>query len=73
VDNSHRLDAESDVKDRHGDPQFKTSLPYDELPILRWDHNPYGMAGGGDGRARMSPAFWLLPYWGLRYHGAICE
>jgi len=20
----------------------------------------------------MAPSFWLLPYWGLRYHGAIC-
>ncbi len=72
VDNSHRLDAEPDVNDRHGDPQFKTALPYDELPILRWDHNPYGMKGGNSGKNRMSPAFWLLPYWGLRYHGAIC-
>jgi hypothetical protein len=71
VDNSHRLDVEPDVNDRHGDPQFKTALPYDELPILRWDHNPYGMAGGGDGSSRMSPAFWLLPYWGMRYHQAI--
>jgi hypothetical protein len=72
VDNSHRLDADPDVNDRHGDPQFKTALPYDELPILRWDHNPYGMKGGNSGNNRMSPAFWLLPYWGLRYHGAIC-
>lgn len=72
VDNSHRLDVEPDVDDRHSDPQFKTALPYDELPILRWDHNPYGMKGGGNGNGRMSPAFWLLPYWGLRYHGAIC-
>jgi len=72
VDNSHRLDAEHDVNDRHDDPQFKTALPYDELPILRWDHNPYGMIGGSSGNNRMSPAFWLLPYWGLRYHGAIC-
>ncbi len=72
VDNSHRLDVELDVNDRHGDPQFKTVLPYDELPILRWDHNPYGVAGGGNGTSRMNPAFWLLPYWGLRYHNAIC-
>ena len=71
-DNSHRLDALPDVDDRHGDPQFKTVFPYDELPVLRWDHNPYGMTSNGDGRTRMSPAFWLLPYWGLRYYGAIC-
>ena len=73
VDNSHRQDALPDVNDRHGDPQFKIALPYDELPILRWDHNPYGMKGGNSGKNRMSPAFWLLPYWGLRYHGAICS
>ena len=71
-DNSHRLDAEHDIDDRHGDPQFKTVFPYDELPVLRWDHNPYGMTSNGDGRTRMNPAFWLLPYWGLRYYGAIC-
>ncbi len=72
VDNSHRLDAEPDKPDRHGDPQFKTVLPYDEIPIQRWDHNPYGVKGGGDGSSRKSPAFWLLPYWGLRYYNAIC-
>jgi len=72
VDNSHRKDAAPDVKDRHGDPQFKTVLPYDEIALQRWDHNPYGMKGGGDGSSRKSPAFWLLPYWGLRYYGGIC-
>jgi len=72
VDNSHRLDAEPDKPDRHQDPQFKTVLPYDEIPIQRWDHNPYGVKGGGDGSSRKSPAFWLLPYWGLRYYNAIC-
>jgi len=72
VDNSHRKDAEIDAPDRHGQPQFKTVLPHDEIPVQRWDSNPYQIAGGSDGTERMNPAFWLLPYWGLRYHGAIC-
>ncbi len=72
VDNAHRLDAEPDTPDRFGEAQFKTVLPHDEIPIQRWDYNPYRVKDGGDGTSRLSPAFWLLPYWGLRYHGAIC-
>ncbi|MFH1529821.1 MAG: hypothetical protein ABIK09_03695 [Pseudomonadota bacterium] len=71
VDNSHRLDVERDGEDRHGSPQFATALPYDEIHLMRWDSNPYRISKGGDGTTRLTPTFWLLPYWGLRYHGAI--
>jgi hypothetical protein len=73
VDNSHRRDMIPDVSDRHQNPQFTTVLPYDELPVLRWDYNPYGVSKGGDGREMIAPTFWLLPYWGLRYHGVIVQ
>lgn len=71
VDNSNRADLEPDVKDRQGNPQFKTVPSYAEIQTMRWDANPYAQAAGGDGSTRMNPAFWLLPYWGLRYHKAI--
>ncbi|MGM0578162.1 MAG: hypothetical protein ACQEXJ_20725 [Myxococcota bacterium] len=71
VDHSHRTDVERDGKDRHGDPQVDRVLPYDEIGVVRWDSNPYHLARGGDGSQRLTPTFWLLPYWGLRYHGAI--
>jgi hypothetical protein len=72
VDNNHRVDYRRDVADRFQDPQFQDVPPYDEITIKRWDHNPYRIADGGSGTARMTPTFWLLPYWGLRYHHAIC-
>ncbi|MBM4371601.1 MAG: hypothetical protein FJ098_08100 [Deltaproteobacteria bacterium] len=72
VDDSHRMDAARDGEDRHGNPQFARGFPYDEIHLCRWDSNPYQVAKGGDGTERLAPIFWLLPYWGLRYHGALC-
>jgi len=72
VDNSHRVDAAPDGEDRHGNPQFSAGLPYDEIHLMRWDSNPYQVSKGGDGTTRHTPIFWLLPYWGLRYYGAVC-
>jgi len=73
VDNSHRVDVATDGEDRHGNPQFASGLPYDEIHLMRWDSNPYQVSKGGDGATRLTPTFWLLPYWGLRYYGAICH
>ncbi len=72
IDNAHRADYLRDVNDRFDRPQFQAVPPHDEIPIQRWDHNPYRVADGGDGATRMAPNFWLLPYWGLRYVNAIC-
>ena len=72
MDNSHRVDVAPDGNDRHGNPQFATALPYDEIHLMRWDSNPYRISKGGDGTTRLTPTFWLLPYWGLRYYNAIC-
>ena len=71
-DNTHRLDALPGPPDRHGDPQFHTVFPFDEIPVQRWDSNPYAAIGGGSPNVRRAPNFWLLPYWGLRYYGGIC-
>jgi hypothetical protein len=72
VDSGHRTDFRRDpANDRFGQPQFTVVPPYDEVRTMRWDMNPYRIAGGGDGRSRMAPTFWLLPYWGLRYHEAL--
>jgi len=72
VDNAHRTDFRRDVSDdRMGEPQLTVVPPYDEVRTMRWDRNPYRVAGGGGGRSVEAPTFWLLPYWGLRHHGAI--
>ena len=72
VDNSHRKDVEIDPEfDRHGDEQFTTVLPYDEIRTMKWNGNPYAVKDGGDGRAVQAPWPWLLPYWMMRYYGII--
>lgn len=71
VDNSHRQDALRDQPDRHGDEQFTTTLPYDEIRTMKWNGNPYAVSGGGDGSEMQAPWPWLLPYWMMRYHGVI--
>ena len=71
VDNSHRLDAVKDVSDRHGDAQFTTVFPYDEIRTMKWNGNPYAMTDGYDGRSVQAPWPWLLPYWMMRYNGVI--
>lgn len=72
VDNAHRLDVTRNGNDRHGTPQFAQALPYDEIHTVRWDSNPFAVSGGGNGSYWRVTTFWLLPYWGLRYHGVIC-
>lgn len=72
-DNSHRKDTGTMGKDRFGEPQFDTVLPYDEVHSMRWDSNPYRIVQGGQPTSARSPNFWMLPYWGLRYYGVICD
>lgn len=72
VDNSHRVDAKVDpVLDRFDDPQFTTVLPYGEIRTMKWNGNPYVVKGGGSGKSVQGPWPWLLPYWMMRYSGAI--
>jgi hypothetical protein len=72
VINSHRLDVPMDtLNDRFDRKQALIVLPYDELPISKWNGNPYRLDGGNDGRSEGDGVYFLLPYWMGRYHKLI--
>ncbi|MFM8396073.1 MAG: transcriptional regulator, partial [Acidobacteriota bacterium] len=74
VTNSHRADVPRDLlADRFGRAQALVVLPYDELPMSKWNGNPYRLDGGSDGRREDDGAYFLLPYWMGRYHKLIGE
>jgi hypothetical protein len=74
VRNSHRLDVPMDpLQDRFRRPQALIVLPYDELPMSKWNGNPYNLDGGNGGGAEDDGAYFLLPYWMGRYHKLIDE
>lgn len=74
VTNSHRADIPRDLlADRFGRAQALVALPYDELPMSKWNGNPYRLDGGSDGRREDDGAYFLLPYWMGRYHKLIGE
>ena len=56
---------------RFGELQSVEVLPYDELPIAKWNSNPYRVVGGGGGYGEDDGTYYLLPYWMARYHGLI--
>ena len=60
VDNSARLDLELDAESgRFGELQSVEVLPYDELPIAKWNSNPIVVGGGA---TEKMTAYYLLPY-----------
>lgn len=72
VRNSSRLDVPVDpLRDRFERPQALIVLPYDEIPMWKWNGNPYGLDGGNGGRSEDDGAYFLLPYWMGRYHQLI--
>jgi hypothetical protein len=72
VANSHRLDVPIDnLNDRFDRKQALTVLPYDELPMSKWNGNPYRLDGGNGGRNEGDGVYFLLPYWMGRYHKLI--
>ena len=74
VENSHRLDLPMDpLNDRFRRRQSLTVLPYDELPMTKWNGNPYLVDGGAGGHREDDGAYFLLPYWMGRYHQLIGE
>ena len=74
VRNSHRLDVPIDpMSDRFKRRQALIVLPYDELPMSKWNGNPYALDGGNGGRGEDDGAYFLLPYWMGRYHKLIEE
>jgi peptidoglycan/xylan/chitin deacetylase (PgdA/CDA1 family) len=69
VTNSQRQDVPIDpMSDRFGKGQALIVLPYDELPMSKWNGNPYNLDGGNGGRSEDDGAYFLLPYWMGRYH-----
>ncbi len=74
VTNSHRLDIPMDLlADRFNRKQALIVLPYDELPMTKWNGNPYRIDGGNGGRSEDDGAYFLLPYWMGRHHKLIGE
>src|SRR5215510_14411061 len=72
VTNLHRLDVPMDVlNDRFDRKQTLIVLPYDELPMNKWNGNPYRIDGGNGGRSEGGGVYFLLPYWMGRYHKLI--
>lgn len=69
VKNSSRLDVPVDpMSDRFQRRQALIVLPFDELPMSKWNGNPYSLDGGKGGRSEDDGAYFLLPYWMGRYH-----
>ena len=69
VRNSHRQDVPVDpLSDRFNRRQALVVLPYDELPMSKWNGNPFSLDGGSEGRGEDDGAYFLLPYWMGRYH-----
>src|SRR3954470_22895606 len=69
VRNSQRLDVPLDpLSDRFKRPQSLVVLPYDEIPMWKWNGNPYALDGGNGGRSEDDGAYFLLPYWMGRHH-----
>jgi hypothetical protein len=69
VKNSHRKDVSMNQEmDRFQHRQATTLLPRDELPVAKWNSNPFDVDGGNGGRSEDDGAAFLLPYWLGRYH-----
>jgi hypothetical protein len=72
VTNSQRSDVPiSSTPDRFKQRQSLIVLPFDELPVMKWNGNPYRLDGGNGGRGEDDGGFFLLPYWMGRYHKLI--
>ena len=64
VTNSQRSDVPIDpLSDRFKRRQALVVLPYDELPMSKWNGNPYTLDGGNGGRSEDDGSYFLLPYW----------
>jgi hypothetical protein len=72
VHNSHRIDVGlQKAKDRFARPQLTEVLAPDELPVQKWNSNPYRPDGGANGAGEDDGAYFLLPYWMGRYYGFV--
>jgi hypothetical protein len=68
VKNSNRQDIVMEPQlDRFQHRQAKTLLPRDELPVAKWNSNPFDVDGGSGGHGEDDGTAFLLPYWMGRY------
>ena len=62
VKNSHRLDVPVDpMGDRFDGPQALIVLPYNKLPMSKWNSNPYNLDSGNNGTSEDDGAYILFP------------
>lgn len=68
VANARRPDIEWEpTPDRFHHKQSKTLLPYDELPIMKWNANPFVVDSDSTAASEDDGTAFLLPYWMARY------
>ena len=48
-------------------------LPIDERFVDKWNHDPWSLDVGGNGRELADGASYLLPYYLGLYHGFVTE
>jgi len=76
---SHRIDIQripaglARAGSRRGCLRSGKVIPVDERSFEHWNHDPWRLDGGGDGRTLGDGAVFLLPYWMGRFHGFIEE
>jgi hexosaminidase len=78
LENSHRHDVtflprqvRSDASGEVGVLRDGKVLPVDERTVFHWNHDPYRLDSGGDGRRLADGTSFLLPYHLARYHRII--
>jgi hypothetical protein len=75
--NSHRSDVVrlspfvSGEEARRGYLRSGAVLPIDERFVEHWNHDPWRLDSGGDGRRLADGASFLLPYYMGLYHGFV--
>lgn len=78
LSNSHRLDvillrAQQERRGVRGHLLDGRVLPIDERFVNHWNHDPWRLDHGGQGRYLADGASFLLPYYFGLYHGLIAE
>lgn len=67
IRNDLKLNPEPAVRQILSPIEDSDLLPYNELPYLRWNGDPYTL-DGGSGMLEYDPGAWLIHYWMMRYH-----
>ncbi|MDX1385910.1 MAG: hypothetical protein R3190_19825, partial [Thermoanaerobaculia bacterium] len=73
LDNSHRLDVVFIDEDGRGSLRDGRVLPIDERWVNHWNHDPWRLDHGGEGRRLADGASFLLPYYLGLHLGYVTE